>query len=1563
MLEDRTVPASVVVGPPTNIYQVTSTADSGYGSLRCALAHVNADPLGDIEIINFNIGGSGIQTINVASDLQLTHAHTTINGFSENASPGVLSIRLQGTATATNGLVVTGSGDTIEGIEFVGFHNTPTSAGLVIGPDAANNTIVGNDFGNTDRDIGGSAPVAAALFVGNGNAGAPPDYSNSIGILLGNGAHNNTIGGLFASAANVISGNAQAGIVVSVSDDNAILGNDIGTRSDGVTALGNAGPGIRIDGSNSTLIADNVIAYNGTSPRFNSGGVHIGWGNFNSIESNSIHDNAGLGIDLDGTANNSVPAPSIAEVSTPPGSVILQGTYRGAALATVTLQFFASAAVDPSGNGEGQTPIGADLQVTTDASGHASFTYAFAGSLPPGQHVITATATDSLGDTSEFSKDFTAVDDFYVTDPATPLTIAAPGVLGNDFDPDGQAHVIKVKGSVLQVGVPVPVSAGGAFTLNADGSFTFNPEGAYGSLAIGQSKTASITYTVVDGSVTSTATLQVTVAPIDNPPTLSGVPTGPQSSLDGQRITPVSVVSAFEDLDAGNDSLTYSDVLTLPSGQRFDTLPAGLSINPRTGAITGTVTGAPSIFPYQVTITATDKVGMSVSEEFAWTVTNSPPIAHNDSAPTDQDTSVGFGFDGDSDPSAIDPNANVVVNDVDVAPADPLHVTQVSTDGNFDDTVFVSPQQPVVVAGDNGGSFTIYANGNYSFSPGDDFKSLPLGKIAKTSITYLAADSGGSDTAKLTVTVTGLDDAPSLTGATINPGGQDPSAIQSQDDDTIHVATRGLFTDIDTGDAGNLTYTDVVAGAGTLPLGLSIDSGSGLIHGTIDALASQSSPYDVTITATDTSGKFVEYDFEWTVTNPPPVTKLDRAVTNQNTPIGVDYGGSSSRFNVLANDTDDDPIHVSAIEGSDGVVVPVTVDAPGVVHVAGEGTFTVYWNGDYSFNPDDDFAHLPKGRSARTSITYFAEDSQNAVTPGTLRIRVKGLDDAPTISDPQSPQNPNPKTYSVDQGQSIQIPLSDFDPQDVDDRDRLHVTFVSSPTFGQVQVVRTPDGLVLVYQQQGDLNPTDVNGVLSDQFAFEVTDKHGKSSPPVTVHLTINDVPPTATIVPPTNPEEGTPFTISMTDPIDVEADIAAGLHYYFAVESASAAAPNVVPNIDLSSVNYANTSTSSTSPPFTVPDNGVYYVYGVVIDQYGKYTVDESRITVGNVAPTADILITVPQPGTADLQIIGHDISPTDSAVGLRYSIDFGNAVFLGNFASYAGSLKITDSTTVAGTVAVPTALLNTNADLQVVVRVFDKDGGFTDYFVTVPHNTPEVVAAGQTAATTAVFEQSTRSSDQATDKAVSIAHELLTVDGILVRIEHGVQTVVGSDDAVDSKSGYQTATQQRQQQTTHIVTPTGLMFELNGIRTTAQIESLLTIPSSLQAGDDSVDLIVELLGPPDESTSPIRWAGLGEVADQATNADVANAVPTTAPGATGDGATQVPWVAGLIVAIVLVLGGFGWFFHRRRAIEVVIVEAAKSAAPSTNGSEDVHSTIYGGNSGPTMGPTAPGSVPDTST
>ena len=84
------------------------------------------------------------------------------------------------------------------------------------------------------------------------------------------------------------------------------------------------------------------------------------------------------------------------------------------------MTFFANSTADPSGYGEGQTYLGS-ATVTTDANGNATFQVTFKAAVPVGQ-VISATATDPIGNTSEFAKDVT------VAAPASPPS-AAPGVV------------------------------------------------------------------------------------------------------------------------------------------------------------------------------------------------------------------------------------------------------------------------------------------------------------------------------------------------------------------------------------------------------------------------------------------------------------------------------------------------------------------------------------------------------------------------------------------------------------------------------------------------------------------------------------------------------------------------------------------------------------------------------------------------------------------------------------------------------------------------------------------------------------------------------------------------------------------------------------------------------------------------------------------------------------------------------------------------------------------------------------------------------------------------------
>jgi len=151
--------------------------------------------------------------------------------------------------------------------------------------------------------------------------------------------------------------------------------------------------------------------------------VITGAGVGNAILDNLIFDNGGLGIDLAGNgvsandagdadagANNLQNFPTITNVAVGGGNTTVTGTFNSVASTNFRLEFFASSAVDPSGNGEGQVYLGF-LNVTTNAAGNlaAPFSYVKAGYVLPAGSVISATATRSnatfttFTDTSEFS--------------------------------------------------------------------------------------------------------------------------------------------------------------------------------------------------------------------------------------------------------------------------------------------------------------------------------------------------------------------------------------------------------------------------------------------------------------------------------------------------------------------------------------------------------------------------------------------------------------------------------------------------------------------------------------------------------------------------------------------------------------------------------------------------------------------------------------------------------------------------------------------------------------------------------------------------------------------------------------------------------------------------------------------------------------------------------------------------------------------------------------------------------------------------------------------------------
>lgn len=100
-LEDRRVLAT---------FMVTQVADSGVGSLRQAILDANSTTnVGGADSIVFNIGGGGVQTIQLAAALDAITDPVIIDGTTQPGFTGTPLIELDGTnaGASANGLNIT----------------------------------------------------------------------------------------------------------------------------------------------------------------------------------------------------------------------------------------------------------------------------------------------------------------------------------------------------------------------------------------------------------------------------------------------------------------------------------------------------------------------------------------------------------------------------------------------------------------------------------------------------------------------------------------------------------------------------------------------------------------------------------------------------------------------------------------------------------------------------------------------------------------------------------------------------------------------------------------------------------------------------------------------------------------------------------------------------------------------------------------------------------------------------------------------------------------------------------------------------------------------------------------------------------------------------------------------------------------------------------------------------------------------------------------------------------------------------------------------------------------
>ena len=275
------VPPTSTLAPQGETIIVTSTADSGPGTLRQAL--LDAQTGDTITFDSAIFPPTAPVTIAVTSELpHIRQGNLTIDA----SSVGVILDGSNVPGDWVAGLqIVSSNANTIRGLQVSNF----SGPGIAISGDAEYNVI------------GGDRSVGAGPF-GQGNQ----FIHDTIGVNL-----------------------STPGTTL-----NVIAGNLIGTDAAGAAQLGNERSGVWIsEGANGNTIGpDNVIAHHGTAGIFIYGPTSVN----NTITRNSIHDNR-VGIELLVGANTKLIFPSILDFDLP------AGTVTGATCATCTVEIFSDA--------------------------------------------------------------------------------------------------------------------------------------------------------------------------------------------------------------------------------------------------------------------------------------------------------------------------------------------------------------------------------------------------------------------------------------------------------------------------------------------------------------------------------------------------------------------------------------------------------------------------------------------------------------------------------------------------------------------------------------------------------------------------------------------------------------------------------------------------------------------------------------------------------------------------------------------------------------------------------------------------------------------------------------------------------------------------------------------------------------------------------------------------------------------------------------------------------------------------------------------------------------------
>lgn len=366
------------------------------------------------------------------------------------------------------------------------------------------------------------------------------------------------------------------------------------------------------------------------------------------------------------------------------------------------------------------------------------------------------------------------------------------------------------------------------------------------------------------------------------------------------------------------------------------------------------------------------------------------------------------------------------------------------------------------------GTLFIRADGTYEFTPNENYQALGEGDQAQDIFLYTISDQFGlTDTAQITINLTGVNDAPEAendVGTIDAESGSATGYVLANDDDpdgdeisvtsVQHVGSgegQGEPTEV-----GNEGPTIVCGTYGTLTI-YADGSYKYTPHEGYFALAAGETASDVfSYTVSDEHGAADTADIAISLTgeNEAPDADDDVDAVQAAGFVEGDFtpGDPFATGNVLDNDDDADSASIKVVGVSAG---NNTIQTNGYSAQAGSivygqfGLLVLLGNGEYIYtlnNLDSDTITLAEGDVAHDVFTYFVADNDGATSTATLTIDVTGANNAPIIVG-------GVNTGSVtedDQGNSVAsgtLSKVDFDSNDTSDNDSWSLVLRSGQSF------------------------------------------------------------------------------------------------------------------------------------------------------------------------------------------------------------------------------------------------------------------------------------------------------------------------------------------------------------------------------------------------------------------------------------------------------------------------------------------------------------------------------------